>query len=193
MCLLGVAGVLASATEMILAVCRTFVIATMAYFATVQALPVTFSMEGSMPQLQLGIDCVGVCVVYFCHDGKGRFVMNLRGSNCRDEQGCWDIGGGAVDHGVPVLDTVRQEILEEYCTEVLDIEFLGVRDVHREVNGRPSHWIALDYKVLVDSATVANGEPHKFDDVRWYTKDTIPTPAHSQFPDFLARYGRRVF
>lgn len=41
-----------------------------------------------------GVDYIGVCVVYFCHDGKGEFVMAKRSSNARDEHGRWDIGGG---------------------------------------------------------------------------------------------------
>lgn len=40
-----------------------------------------------------GVDYIGVCVVYLCHDGQGNFVMNKRGKNCRDEVGKWDIGG----------------------------------------------------------------------------------------------------
>jgi hypothetical protein len=45
------------------------------------------------------------------------------------------------------------------------VEFLGFRDVHRENNGEKTHWIALDFKVLVDPKNAAVGEPHKFDKV----------------------------
>jgi len=34
------------------------------------------------------------------------------------------------------------EIKEEYCTDVLGFDFLGYRDVHREHNGKKTHWIA---------------------------------------------------
>lgn len=27
-------------------------------------------------QIKKGVDYTGVCVVYFCHDGKGNFLMN---------------------------------------------------------------------------------------------------------------------
>ena len=37
--------------------------------------------------MKKGIDCTGVCVVYFCHDGEGNFVMGRRSENARDEHG----------------------------------------------------------------------------------------------------------
>jgi 8-oxo-dGTP pyrophosphatase MutT (NUDIX family) len=137
-----------------------------------------------------GVDCTGVSVIYFCHDNKGNFVMGKRSSLARDEQGRWDIGGGGVELHDKVEDTLRKEIMEEYCTEVLDFEFLGFRDVHREHNGQRTHWIALDYKVLVDPAMVRNGEPHKMDEVKWFTFDNMPPTEelHSQWPEFLRLY-----
>jgi len=62
---------------------------------------------------------------------------------------------------VMMLDTIRREVKEEYCTNASDIEFLGYRDVHREHTGEPTHWIALDFKVRIDPSLVQNGEPHK--------------------------------
>ncbi len=135
-----------------------------------------------------GLDFVGVAVVYFCHDGKGKFIMAKRNANCRDEHGNWDIGGGLVEFGDELVDTLKKEIKEEYCTDVVDYEFLGYRDVHREHAGKKTHWIALDFKVLVDPAKVGNGEPHKFDEVKWFTLDNLPLNVHSQLPNFLKLY-----
>jgi ADP-ribose pyrophosphatase YjhB (NUDIX family) len=142
--------------------------------------------------MRQGVDHIGVTLVYFCHDGQGNFLMNLRSQNARDEQGRWDIGGGALEFGQTVEDTLSKEIWEEYCTNVLASEFLGYRDIHREHNGERTHWIALDFKVLVDRDKVQNGEPHKFDGVAWFTLGTIPTPAHSQFSEFVEKYRGRL-
>lgn len=46
-----------------------------------------------MFRMTKGADYTGVAVVYYCHDGAGKFVMAKRSGNCRDEQGRWDIGG----------------------------------------------------------------------------------------------------
>lgn len=72
---------------------------------------------------QKGIDFVGVCVVYFCHDGNGRFVMSKRNQNTRDEHGRWDIGGGGVEHGDTIEQTMQREIREEYCTDIVSSSF----------------------------------------------------------------------
>ncbi len=142
--------------------------------------------------MKKGLDFTGVAVVYFCHDGKGNILMNKRGVNSRDEQGRWDIGGGGVEFGVTIKENLRNEIKEEYCTDILDSEFLGFRDVHRENGGKKTHWIALDFKVLVDRAKVKNGEPHKFDDIGWFTLDTLPSPVHSQLLNFLKLYKKKL-
>lgn len=142
--------------------------------------------------MKTGEDHVGVSVVYFCHDGNGHFVMQKRGAICRDESGRWDIGAGAVDFGISVKDTLRKEIMQEYSTNVLKHEFLGYRDVHRHHNGKPTHWIGLDFKVLVDRNYVKNGEPHKFDSIGWFTLDSLPSPVHSQLPDFIRRYRKQL-
>lgn len=134
--------------------------------------------------MEKGIDYIGITVVFLCHDGKGNFLLNKRSKNCRDEQGRWDPGGGSVDFGVSVIDTLLKEIKEEYCTDVLEHEFLGYRDIHRENNGQPTHWIGLDFKVYVDRLKVKNGEPEKFDEIGWFKLDDLPSPMHSQWPEF---------
>ena len=130
--------------------------------------------------------------MYFCHDGEGNVLMGKRKQTCRDEWGRWDIGGGGLEFGMPLEETLRNEIKEEYLTKVLDYEFLGFRDVHREHEEKKTHWVALDFKVLVDRGMAGNGEPHKFDEVKWFTLDSLPSPVHSQFPNFLKLYGEKL-
>jgi 8-oxo-dGTP diphosphatase len=139
-----------------------------------------------------GVDYPGVCVVYYCHDGQGNVLFARRSQNSRDEQGIWDIGGGGVDFGETIENTIKKEIMEEYCAKVLEFEFLGFRDVHRTHNGVKTHWIALDYKVLIDPNGVKIGEPHKFDDIGWFKWGSFPTPQHSQFPEFLNKYQEKL-
>ena len=121
--------------------------------------------------------------------------MAKRSQNARDEKGKWDIGGGAMEFDETVEQTLRKEIKEEYNVDVLSFEFLGYRDVHRSHDGQKSHWIALDFKVLVDPTNAKINEPHKFEDLKWCPiSEMIRDPAlvHSQLPGFLEKYRKRL-
>jgi len=138
--------------------------------------------------MQKGVDYTGVTVVYLCHDGKGNILLNKRSKNCRDEHGRWDPGGGGVEFGETVEGTIRKELKEEYNATALKIDFLNYADVHRVHEGKKTHWIALVFKVLVDRENVKNNEPHKFDEIGWFTIDNLPTPLHSQFSKYLNEF-----
>lgn len=143
--------------------------------------------------MKKGEDYTGITIVYFCHDGKGNVLLAKRSKDCRDEQGRWDIGGGGLEFGDTVEDTLCKEIKEEYCTEVVDFEFLGYRDVRRVSGGKKTHWVALDFKVLVNPEKVKNGEPHKFDELKWFKVEDFPESLHSQLPTFLKNYKNKIF
>lgn len=138
--------------------------------------------------MKKGIDFVGVCVTFFCHDGKGNFLMQLRSKNCRDEHEKWDIGGGGLEIHDTIENTLLKEIKEEYSVDAKEVLFLGVRDMHRIDKDVPTHWIAIDHAVLVDPEKVKNGEPHKFDDIQWFTLDTVPENLHSGTAVVLQKY-----
>ena len=142
--------------------------------------------------MKKGFDFIGVAVVFFCHDGERNFVMAKRSQNARDEQGNWDIGGGGVEFEDTVENNLRKEIMEEYGCAVKEFEFLGFRDVLRDIAGTKSHWVALDYKVLVDRDEVKINEPEKFDDIAWYTLDSLPEKLHSQLPIFFNKYKNQL-
>lgn len=143
-------------------------------------------------KLLKGRHYTGISVVFFCHDGKGNFIMAKRSDQARDERGSWDIGAGGIEFNENVIDTLKNEIKEEYCTDVLDFEFLGYRDIHREFESEPTHWISLDFKVLIDPKKVANGEPHKFSEIGLFRLGKLPKPLHSQVPIFFKLYKDKI-
>jgi len=142
--------------------------------------------------MKLGIDYVGLSVTFFCHDGKGNYLLNKRSVNCRDEHGRWDPGGGRIEFGDTAEQTLVKEITEEYCTDILKHSFLGYRDVFREQEGKPTHWLTLDFRVHIDRTKVKNGEPHKFEELKWFRMDNLPTPLHSHFHIALEKYGDKL-
>ncbi|RZQ64062.1 NUDIX domain-containing protein [Amycolatopsis suaedae] len=123
-----------------------------------------------------------VSVVFVCHDGAGRVLLARRAAGARDEPGTWDCGAGALEFGETFEAAVAREVREEYRAEALEVETAGVRNVLRP----GSHWVAVVFRVRVDPAAVAIGEPHKFDRLDWFTPDALPTPQHSQLAPTLA-------
>jgi 8-oxo-dGTP diphosphatase len=131
--------------------------------------------------LRRGVDHIGISASFVVHDGKGKVLLQKRGLKCRDEQGKWDVGGGAIEFGESIDEAIRREIMEELCTEPVKIEFLTVYDAHRKLDdGTPTHWIAIIHAVQVDPSKVKIGEPHKIDELGWFTSKTLPSPRHSQ-------------
>jgi ADP-ribose pyrophosphatase YjhB (NUDIX family) len=131
--------------------------------------------------LKRGVDHIGISASFVVHDGKGNILLQKRGAGARDENGRWDVGGGAIEFGESIDDAVRREIREELCVEPIAIEFLTVYDAFRELNGAPTHWIAIMHAVQVDPKKVRIGEPDKIDELKWFSSKNLPEPLHSQF------------
>jgi 8-oxo-dGTP diphosphatase len=131
--------------------------------------------------LKRGVDFIGVTINFLIHDGKGNLLLQKRSQNCRDEKGRWDIGGGAVEFGEKLEDAVRREIAEELMTEPLEITFLKTYEALRDNEGVPTQWMAFVHAVKVDPNTVKIGEPHKIDEIGWFTSKNLPSPLHSMF------------
>ena len=131
--------------------------------------------------LKRGVDYIGVTVNFLVHDGNGRILLQKRSQQCRDEQGRWDIGGGAVEFGESLDDAVLRELREELNVTPLHYEFVQHYDAHRVNDGVPTHWIAITYAVHVNPKEVQINEPHKIDEIGWFTLDTLPEPRHSMF------------
>ncbi len=128
-----------------------------------------------------GVDHIGVGIVALIHDGQGNLLLMKRGARARDEQGRWDVCGGAIEFGESIDEAVRREVMEELCTEALDIDFLSVYDAHRIHEGHKTHWVQVVHAVRVDPKTVKIGEPHKIDGLAWHTSKDLPEPLHSMF------------
>lgn len=132
-----------------------------------------------MNDAKKGIDFIGVNCVFFCHDGAGKLLMHKRSVNCRDEHGKWDCGGGSMEHGETFEDTIRRELMEEYCCEPLEIQYVVSKNVLRDNSGVQTHWIANLHVVKVDPAQVQIGEPDKMEDIGWFAVDELPEDMHS--------------
>jgi 8-oxo-dGTP diphosphatase len=136
--------------------------------------------EYQKKDLKRGVDYIGVNVVFCCHDKDGKVLMQKRSRNCRDEQGTWDFGGGSMEFGETFEEAVGREVMEEYGVLPLEVKYIITKNVLREHDGKPTHWIKNMYWVLVDPEKVRVGDSEKMDEIGWFMLDNLPEPLHSQ-------------
>src|SRR3989338_1615145 len=137
-----------------------------------------------------GQDYIGVSTTFYCHDGKGRFLFHKRSKNCRDEHGRWDTGSGQLEFGLTPEENVLKEVLEEYGCKGTIQEQLPAHSIFREHDGHKTHWLAVSFFVKVDPSEVKNNEPHKIDEIGWYSLDNLPEPLHTGFHFTLTNYRK---
>ncbi len=131
--------------------------------------------------LKLGVDYIGVTCVFYCHDGKGNLLLHQRTDKCKDEQGRWDCGGGAIKVGETFEQTVKREIKEEYCVNVKKLKLVGVNNLLRTANGVKTHWIAIIFAIEVDPKRVKIGDHKKMAQYGWFKQNRLPSPLHSMY------------
>lgn len=140
----------------------------------------------------MGQDCIGVSTPFYCTDGKGRFLLHKRSQQCRDEQGTWDTGSGELEFGSTLEDNVLREVREEYGCEGKILEQIASRSILRTNNGKPTHWVAVIFIIVVDPTKVKINEPDKIDEIGWFTLDALPEPLHTGLKGTLDWLGARM-
>ncbi len=135
--------------------------------------------------LKRGVDFTGVSVAMYLHDDAGRLLMHKRSAKCRDEQGKWDTGAGALEFGETFEEGIAREAREEYGATISDMRFHGATTALRENDGIKTHWVIILLSALVNPSQVKINEPEKMDHIGWFYVDDLPTPLHSQIPSDL--------
>lgn len=119
--------------------------------------------------------------------------MAKRSNKSRDEKGTWEIGGGGLKWGLTAQENLLREIKEEYNATPLKVTFLGYRDVLRHPEGGDlTHWVALDFAVLVNPRLIKINEADMFDDSGWFKLTKLPSPLHSQQLTFFDKYSSQI-
>ncbi len=143
--------------------------------------------------LKKGVDFIGVTASFYCHDGKGNFLMHKRSKNCRDEIGRWDAGSGSMEFGETPEEAAIREIGEEYCVKPKKLHLCGVRNVLRMNGKQRTHWISFVFVAEVDPKKVKIGEPDKMDELGWFRMNKLPKPLHSVFMDQIKMIKKSGF
>ncbi|MBI5357467.1 NUDIX domain-containing protein [Candidatus Saccharibacteria bacterium] len=149
-------------------------------------------LSGEVLRAHKGVSFVGVSTCFFCYRSDGKFFLAKRSKKARDEQGRWEMGGGGLKWGMAAIDNIKRELKEEYNALPKDVRFMGYRDVFRENKGQPTHWLCLDFAILVDPKNMRINEPDMFDDSGWFTLGTLPSPLHSQQQIFFDMHKKEL-
>ena len=135
-----------------------------------------------------GIDYVGISTPFYCNDGKGNFLMHKRSELCRDEHGKWDFGGGQLEFGQDIAESVLREVLEEYGCKGEIQEQLPPHSIMREQNRVQTHWVVIPFFIRVNPEDIIHKEPEKKLELGWFRLDKLPSPLHSGVQLTMSKY-----
>lgn len=140
-----------------------------------------------------GIDFIGITTPFYCVDGNGKLLLHKRSKACRDEHGTWDAGGGQLEFGETPEEGVLREVLEEYGCKGEILRSIPALTVLREHEGRQTHWLALPFIIKVNPIEVRINEPHKVDDMGWFSLGDLPSPLHSALERYIINTERIAY
>ena len=122
--------------------------------------------------MKKGIDYIGVGVGAVILNSEGRVFLAKRGREVRNESGMWEFPGGGVEFGETLEHALAREVREEYGLEIEVQELLDV--VNHLIPAEKQHWVSPTFLCRVKSGAPSIREPHKCDEIGWFTLDEIP-------------------
>jgi ADP-ribose pyrophosphatase YjhB (NUDIX family) len=127
-----------------------------------------------------GIDYIGVSVVFYAHDGNGKFLFLKRSEKVNDFQGCWESGGGRLHKNETIEEALIREMSDEVnCSSLVVDEVLPpVSQIVRNDEGKMVHWLILPHIVRVDSDEVQLKNIENIEEIGWFGLDALPDPLH---------------
>jgi 8-oxo-dGTP diphosphatase len=125
-----------------------------------------------MKKLKPGHDYIGVGGGVLVFNKKKEVLLMKRGKNSKNDVGFWNKIGGEVDWGEKVIDAMKRETREEAGIEIDIWGYLPHTD--HIIKKDKQHWIGFNYLADVKSGEAKNMEPHKFDDVKWFSLKKMP-------------------
>ena len=126
------------------------------------------------PPIQPGKHCVGVGCGAFIFDNERNVLLIKRSADAKSEPGTWARPGGAVELGETVEEALSREMIEEVGLEIKNPKILDVTTQ----TPPGANWVALGYiaTAVGDPLKATNKEPHKHDDLQWFSLDNLPSP-----------------
>lgn len=119
--------------------------------------------------MKAGSDYIGVGVGALIFNDKGQIFMGKRGPKARNEQGKWEIPGGAVEFGETLEEALVREVFEEYGIKIAVERLFQVCD--HILKDEKQHWVSPTYICRHVSGSPCINEPEKCTDFGWYSPE----------------------
>lgn len=125
--------------------------------------------------MKKGIDYIGVSAGALITNNKGEIFLSKRSKYTRNQQGCWETPGGAVNFGEKREDAIKREMREEFGIDIKIIKPLQTAD--EILSKEKQHWVATIYIAKIKgNKNPKIMEPHKCDAIGWFALDNLPSP-----------------
>lgn len=124
--------------------------------------------------MKRGIDYIGVSAGAMILNEKGEILLCKRSMHAKNERGCWENPGGAVEFGEKLEDAVKREIKEELNIDLELLEQFPAGD--HIIPGDRQHWVATTFLAKIKSGKPKIMEPEKCDEIKWFSLKDLPSP-----------------
>ena len=117
---------------------------------------------------------------------KGEVLLLKRGKKTRNQAGLWCQPGGGVDYGETVEQAIIREIKEELGIEIQLVKYLCYTD--QILSDEDQHWIAISYLGKIVKGEAQNLEPHKHEEIAWFSINSLPDDLSDTTKDSTKAY-----
>jgi 8-oxo-dGTP diphosphatase len=125
-----------------------------------------------MKKLKPGKDHIGVGGGVLILDERNQTLLTKRTNKTRNDFGSWAKPGGKLEYGEKCIQSMRREVKEELGIE---IEIWGILpNTDHILKKDKQHWLAFNYLGRIKSGNPKNLEPHKCEEIRWFSLKKLP-------------------
>ncbi|TAK96632.1 NUDIX domain-containing protein [Patescibacteria group bacterium] len=125
-----------------------------------------------MTKLKAGKDYIGVGGGVLILNRKGETLLLKRGGKSKNQIGWWSKPGGSVEYGEQAQWAMEREIEEELGIKIKIWGYLPHTD--HIIKREDQHWVAVNYLASVKAGIPRNMEPHKCDEIGWFSLKRLP-------------------
>lgn len=137
-----------------------------------------------------GVDYIGVGCGALIINNKNKTLLLKRGIKSRNQAGYWSKPGGTVEFGEKIEDAIKREIKEEFDIDIELIKFLGFTNhIIKEEN---QHWLSISYLARIIKGAPRNMEPHKHDEIGWFSFDNLPEKLTETTGELIEEYLKGI-